>query len=94
MDTKERPPRQRSSVGRGPQPGQRPDRAHRRAAEAHERSAEIFERHALLLDRYGAHRSAMTERRHADEERDAAKAALQNLARQPGSGHAAVGLHG
>lgn len=46
-----------------------------RAAEAHDRSAEIFERHAVLLDRFGAHRAARTERRHADDERDAAETA-------------------
>ena len=46
-----------------------------RAAQEHERSADVYERHAVLMDRFGAHRSARTERRHAEDERDAARAA-------------------
>lgn len=46
-----------------------------RAAQEHDRSAVVYEEHATLLDRFGAHRSARTERRHAETERDAAKAA-------------------
>ena len=45
------------------------------AAQEHERSADVYEEHAVLLDRFGAHRSARTERRHAEDERDAARAA-------------------
>ena len=45
------------------------------AAMEHDRSADVYEEHALLLDRFGAHRSARTERRHAEDERDAARAA-------------------
>jgi hypothetical protein len=43
------------------------------AAQEHDRSADRYEEHAVLLDRFGAHRSANTERHHAEEERDAAK---------------------
>ena len=50
-------------------------RGHERAAREHDRSADVYEEHAALLDRFGAHRSARTERRHAEEERDAAEAA-------------------
>jgi hypothetical protein len=50
-------------------------RGHERAAQEHDRSADVYEEHAVLLDRFGAHRSARTERRHAEEERDAAEAA-------------------
>jgi len=50
-------------------------RGHERAAQEHDRSADVYEEHAALLDRFGAHRSARTERRHAEEERDAAEAA-------------------
>lgn len=46
-----------------------------RAAQEHERSAAVYERHAVLMDRFGAHRSARTERCHAEDERDAARAA-------------------
>jgi hypothetical protein len=46
-----------------------------RAAEEHDRSADVYEEHAVLLDRFGAHRSARTERRHAEDERDAARVA-------------------
>ena len=45
------------------------------AATEHDRSADVDEEHAVLLDRFGAHRSARTERRHAEDERDAARAA-------------------
>jgi hypothetical protein len=45
------------------------------AAMEHDRSADVYEEHAVLLDRFGAHRSARTERRHAEDERDAARAA-------------------
>ena len=45
------------------------------AAQEHDRSADVYEEHAALLDRFGAHRSARTVRRHAEDERDAAKAA-------------------
>jgi hypothetical protein len=45
------------------------------AAREHDRSADVYEEHAMLLDRFGAHRSARTERRHAEDERDAARAA-------------------
>ncbi len=48
---------------------------HENAAKEHDRSADVYEEHAVLMDRFGAHRSARTERRHAEEERDAAKAA-------------------
>ena len=40
--------------------------ARERDAQVHDRSADRYEQHARLLDRYGAHRSAKTERRHAD----------------------------
>jgi hypothetical protein len=50
-------------------------RAQECVAHEHDRSAEVYEQHAALLDRFGAHRSAKTERRHAEEERDAAQAA-------------------
>ena len=40
-----------------------------------QRSADVYEEHAVLMDRFGAHRSARTERSHADDERDAARAA-------------------
>jgi hypothetical protein len=50
-------------------------RGHDGAAQEHDRSADVYEEHAALLDRFGAHRSARTERHHAEEERDAAKAA-------------------
>ncbi len=52
-----------------------PPRGHERAAKEHDRSADVYEEHAILLDRFGAHRSARTERCHAEEEREAAKAA-------------------
>jgi hypothetical protein len=54
---------------------QPPDQTSERLAEAHERSADRFDQNAALLDRYGAHRCAGTERRHAEEEREAAEAA-------------------
>jgi hypothetical protein len=47
-------------------------------AQAHDRSADHFDQHAALLDRFGAHRCAGTERRHAEEEREAAEAARRN----------------
>jgi hypothetical protein len=50
-------------------------RPYERAAQEHDRSADVYEEHAVLLDRFGAHRSARTERRHAEEEREAAEAA-------------------
>jgi hypothetical protein len=50
-------------------------REHENVAQEHDRSADVYEEHAVLLDRFGAHRSARTERRHAEEERDAAEAA-------------------
>ena len=71
MTSKDTSPGQRSSEDRGAQ------------ALAHDRSAEIFERHAVLLDRFGAHRSAKTERHHAEGERDAAETVRQSLTRQP-----------
>lgn len=46
-----------------------------RAAQEHDRSADVYEEHAVLMDRFGAHRSARTERSHAEDERDAARAA-------------------
>jgi hypothetical protein len=49
-----------------------------RSARAHDRSADHFDQHAALLDRFGAHRCAGTERRHAEEEREAAEAARRN----------------
>jgi hypothetical protein len=52
----------------------RNDRAHEREAQVHDRSADRYEQQARLLDRYGAHRSARTERRHAEDERELAKA--------------------
>jgi hypothetical protein len=45
-----------------------------RAAQEHDRSADVYEEHAVLMDRFGAHRSARTERSHAEDERDAARA--------------------
>ena len=72
MTSKDISPRQRSAEDRGAQ------------ALAHDRSAEIFERHAVLLDRFGAHRSARTERRHAEDERDAAETARRDLTANPG----------
>jgi hypothetical protein len=50
------------------------NRTHQREAQAHHRSADRYEQHARLLDRYGAHRSARTERGHAEDERELAKA--------------------
>jgi hypothetical protein len=58
------------------------DLAAERAARAHERSAARFEAHAALLDRYGAHRFANTERRHAQDERDAAEAFRRRAGRR------------
>ena len=46
-----------------------------RTAQEHDRSADVYEEHAVLMDRFGAHRSARTERSHAEDERDAARAA-------------------
>jgi hypothetical protein len=57
------------------------DRVREREAQVHDRSADRFERHAVLLDRYGAHRSARTERLHAADEREAARAARRSHAR-------------
>jgi hypothetical protein len=71
MAIKDTRTRQRGSDDLGAQAEQR---AHERAAQEHYRSADIYERHAALLDRFGAHRSARTERRHAEDERDAAVA--------------------
>jgi hypothetical protein len=51
---------------------------HETAAREHDRSADVYEEHAVLLDRFGAHRSARTERRHADDERAAAETARQS----------------
>ena len=50
-------------------------RSAERAAQEHDRSADVYEEHAVLMDRFGAHRSARTERSHAEDERDAARAA-------------------
>jgi hypothetical protein len=50
-------------------------RRHESAAQEHDRSADVYEEHAVLLDRFGAHRAARTERCHAEDERDAARAA-------------------
>jgi hypothetical protein len=55
-----------------------PDQTGERLAQAHDRSADHFDQHAALLDRFGAHRCAGTERRHAEEEREAAEAARRN----------------
>jgi hypothetical protein len=57
---------------------ERPDQTGERSAQAHDRSADHFDQHAALLDRFGAHRCAGTERRHAEEEREAAEAARRN----------------
>jgi hypothetical protein len=54
------------------------NRAHEREALAHDRSADRYEQHARLLDRYGAHRSARTERRHAEHQRELAKPTRRN----------------
>ena len=56
----------------------RNDRAREREAQAHDRSADRYEQHARLLDRYGAHRSARTDRRHAQDERELAEATRRN----------------
>ncbi len=64
MATQDTPPREGS--------------ADERAAQEHDRSADVYEEHAVLLDRFGAHRSARTERRHAEEERDAAQTARKS----------------
>jgi hypothetical protein len=55
--------------------------AHEREAQAHDRSADRYEQHARLLDRYGAHRSAGTERRHGEDERELAEAARRGKTR-------------
>jgi hypothetical protein len=57
------------------------NRAHEREAQAHDRSADRYEQHARLLDRYGAHRSAGTERRHAEDERELAEATRRSKTR-------------
>jgi bacterioferritin (cytochrome b1) len=57
------------------------DRAHEREAQGHDRSADRYEQHARLLDRYGAHRSAKTERRHAEDERELANATRRRKTR-------------
>ena len=57
------------------------NRAHEREAQAHDRSADRYEQHAKLLDRYGAHRSAGTERRHAEDERELAAATRRSQPR-------------
>ena len=54
------------------------NRAHQREAQAHDRSADRYEQRARLLDRYGAHRSARTERRHAEDQRELAEATRRN----------------
>ena len=56
----------------------RNDRAREREAQARDRSADRYEQHARLLDRYGAHRSARTERCHAEDERELARATRRN----------------
>ena len=56
----------------------RNDRAREREARAHDRSADRYEQHARLLDRYGAHRCARTERHHAQDERELARATRRN----------------
>ena len=83
-------PGRRRSEGCGAQPEQPIDGARECVAEAHDRSADIFERHAVLLDRFGAHRSAKTERRHAEDERDAAETARQSLTRRSGGARGEV----
>jgi hypothetical protein len=83
-------PRQHGSDDRGAQAQQQ---AHEHAAQEHVHSADIFEAHAVLLDRYGAHRSARTERRLAEDERDAAVAARLSPTPQPGRAHREVSLH-
>jgi len=55
--------------------------ARERDAQAHDRSADRYEQHARLLDRYGAHRSAKTERRHAENERELAKTTRRSTTR-------------
>jgi len=57
------------------------DPAREREAKAHDRSADRYEQHARLLDRYGAHGSAGTERRHAEDERELAEATRRRKAR-------------
>ena len=52
--------------------------AHEREARGHDRSTDRYQQHARLLDRYGAHRSARTERRHAQGERELAEATRRN----------------
>jgi hypothetical protein len=79
-------PGRRSSEDAGARPQQGADRGRERTAQAHERSADIFERHAVLLDRFGAHRSAKTERRHAEDQRDAAATARRGLIPRPARG--------
>jgi hypothetical protein len=57
------------------------NRAREREAKAHDRSADRYEQHARLLDRYGAHGSAGTERRHAEDERALAEATRRRKTR-------------
>jgi hypothetical protein len=57
------------------------NRAHERGTHAHERSADRYEQHARLLDCYGAHRSAATERSHAEDERELAEATRRSRTR-------------
>ena len=57
------------------------NRAREREAKAHERGADRYEQHARLLDRYGAHRSARTERHHAQDERELAEATRRRKTR-------------
>jgi hypothetical protein len=83
MAIQDTPPRQGSSEGRRAKAEADPRQTSERAAHEHDRSADIYERHAVLLDRFGAHRSARTERRHAEDERDAAETARQDPTADP-----------
>jgi hypothetical protein len=65
----------RSHTSMASQDTQPRQRSAERAAQEHDRSADVYEEHAVLMDRFGAHRSARTERSHAEDERDAARAA-------------------
>ena len=85
---------QHGSQDRGALAQQQSDQERERAAKARDLSADRYSQHAALLDRYGAHRSANTERRHAEEERHGAKAARRNATRQLGRGHGEVSRHG
>jgi hypothetical protein len=83
MATQDTRPRPASSEGRRANAAADPQQASERAADEHDRSADIYESHAVLLDRFGAHRSARTERRHAEDERDAAETARQDPPADP-----------